>query len=102
MPNKQELTNGIVNDIKSRLEKFKQHKKAESNSNSVNEFGNIDITKDLLEKFKKSNLRQIGSFNIPNFYNKFIKQKLIFLNIYQIKAQIQISQITTKKSLRLS
>jgi len=51
--NKQELTNGIVNDIKSRLEKFKQNKKNESN-NQGNEFGNIDISKDLLEKFKKS------------------------------------------------
>jgi hypothetical protein len=57
LPNKQELTNGIVNDIKSRIEKFKQNKKAESHSNSANEFGNIDITKDLLEQFKKSNLR---------------------------------------------
>lgn len=57
IPNKQELTNGIVNDIKSRLEKFKQNKKIESyNTNNTNEFGNIDITKDLLEKFKKSNL----------------------------------------------
>lgn len=55
MPTKQELTNGIVNDIKSRLEKFKQNKKTESNSkNAADEFGNIDISKDLLEKFKKS------------------------------------------------
>lgn len=52
---KTELTNGIVNDIKSKLEKFKQNKKTDhpANANASSEL-NFDINKDMLEKFKKS------------------------------------------------
>jgi len=58
------LTNGIVNDIKIRLEKFKQNKKNDANSNQVNDLTNIDISKDLLEKFKKS--KYIFKFKIED------------------------------------
>ena len=51
--NKRDITNGLVNEIKSKLEKFKQNKKNENSNKNTDEL-NIDITKDMLDKYKKS------------------------------------------------
>ena len=50
---KRELTNDLVSDIKAKLEKFKQNKINEINSTESTD-NNFDISKDMLDKFKKS------------------------------------------------
>jgi hypothetical protein len=51
--NRREITNGIVSDIKSKIETYKRQKTMDKETNKTDLF-DLDINKDTLNKYRKS------------------------------------------------